>query len=329
MNKKQVLVLATSAGFSVLTGCQDRTTNASQAGTTAPRSTAQGLSPEDLTRRAIERRAVQAVIWGMPAVNYDLMYRAMVSQTHGDFNQIVYWSGLPSWKNQTLTPNPDAIYLMPFINTKVVGPVVLEIPTDGDGTIVGSIDDCWQTAIEDVGPAGVDKGKGGKYLLLPPDYTGKAPGGYIPMQSSTYQSYALLRSILKSGSDADVASAVAYCRRIKVYPLSQAAHPPVTKFNDAIDVIFDSTIPYDMRFFRSLDRIVQYEPWLTRDKVMIDQLKSIGIEKGKSFNPDPNTQESLKQAIAEAHAWLEGHYGDAFNRASMQPLTGRCPGQPS
>ena len=30
---------------------------------------------------------------------------------------------------------------------------------------------------------------------------------------------------------------------------------------------------------------MQSEPWLTRDKAMIDLLKSIGIEKGKPFNP--------------------------------------------
>ena len=124
------------------------------------------------------------------------------------------------------------------------------------------------------------------------------------MPSDTYQSYALLRSNLKSSSDVDVAKAVAYGKRIKVYPLSQAAHPPDTQFIDAIDVVFDTTIPYDVRFFQSLDRIVQMEPWLTRDKAMIDQLKSIGIEKGKPFNPDAATQDILEQAALEAHAWF-------------------------
>src|ERR1700757_2713811 len=82
----------------------------------------------DVGERARFRRAVESVVWGMPAVNFELMYQAMVRQTNGAFNQIVYWSGLPDWKNQTLTPNPDSIYLMPFIDTTRVGPVVLEIP---------------------------------------------------------------------------------------------------------------------------------------------------------------------------------------------------------
>jgi hypothetical protein len=272
---------------------------------------AQSFLPEDLARRSIERRAVEAVIWGMPAVNYELMLQAMIA-AGGKTNQIVYWSRLPNWKNQTLTPNPDAIYIIPFIDTKDAGPMVLEIPPADEGSIVGSVDDCWQTAIEDVGPAGVDKGKGGKYLLLPPDYQGRVPSGYIPMPSSTFESYALLRSILKSGSPADVAKAVAYGKRVRLYPLAQAAHPPETKWIDVVDAVFDSTIPYDLRFFQSLNRIVQYEPWLIRDKAMIDPLKSIGIEKGKPFERDPAVQQTLKEGALEAHAWLEANYDSAF-----------------
>ena len=48
---------------------------------------------------------------------------------------------------------------------------------------------------------------------------------------------------------------------------------------DAADVVFDATIPYDLRFFKSLDEMVQAEPWLERDKAMIDQLKTIGIDR--------------------------------------------------
>ncbi len=271
---------------------------------------AQDFTAQDPVRRTIERRGVEAVIWGMPAVNYDLMFQAMV-RTKGAFNQIVYWSRLPDWKNQTLTPNPDSIYLMPFINTRDVGPMVLEVPPADEGMIVGTVMDCWQAPLEDVGPAGVDKGRGGRYLILPPNYTNAVPKGYISLPSDTYQGYALLRSILKTGSEADVAKAVAYGRRVKLYPLSQAANPSETKFVDALDVVFDATIPYDLRFFQSLDRMVQNEPWLTRDKAMIDQLKSIGIEKGQTFSPGTTTQETLREAAREAHAWMNARY-EAF-----------------
>jgi len=270
------------------------------------------FSSAELTARTIHRRAVEAAIWGMPIVNFDLMYQAM-ARINGSFNQIVYWSRLPDWKNQTLTPNPDSIYLIPFINTKDVGPVVLEIPPADNGTMVGSVMDCWQAAIEDVGLAGVDKGSGGKYLILPPNYKEKVSDGYIAMPSDNYQNYALLRSILTSGSEADVAKAVAYSKRIKLYPLSQAANPAPTHFVDAIDSVFDATIPYDLRLYQSLDRMVQYEPWLLRDKAMIDQLKSAGIEKGKPFKPDSKTQEILEDAAHEAHDWIDLRYETVFS----------------
>jgi hypothetical protein len=261
------------------------------------------LTPTELTEHALHRRAVEALIWGLPAVNFDLMLQAMI-EVGGAPNQVVYWSRPATWQNQTLTPNPDTIYVTPFFDTSEVGPVVLEIPPAEGGVLVGSIDDCWQTAIDDVGPGGADKGQGGKYLLLPPGYDEEIPTGYIARAPSTYQSFALLRSNYKSTSDEDIAAAVAYGKRVRVYPLSQASSAPETTFIDAYDKPFDATIPYDARFFESLDRIVQAEPWLERDKIMIDPLETIGIVKGKPFAPDSNTRRILDAAACEAHAWL-------------------------
>lgn len=271
-------------------------------------------SSSDLKIRMIQRRAVEAVIWGMPAVNFDRMNQAMLNVKAAP-NQVVYWSRPVNWKNQTLTPNPDTIYLMPFYDTKD-GPVVLEIPPaeagENGASITGSIDDAWQTPLEDVGPAGADKGAGGKYLILPPNHRQVVPGGYIPLQSETFQGFALLRSNFKSGSDADVAKAVAYGKRIKFHPLARAGEAPQTKFVDAYDVKFDATIPYDLGFFESLHRFVQVEPWLIRDKAMIDTLKSIGIEKGKPFAPDAGIKPVLETAAREALAWIEAEYEQVF-----------------
>jgi len=269
-------------------------------------------STQEIKRRAAERDAVTAVIWAMPAVNSDLMYQAAIANKAGP-NQIAYWSRLPDWKNQTLTPNPNAVYLMPFIDTRN-GPVVLEIPAASDeGSIIGNIDDAWQVALEDVGPPGLDKGQGGKFLILPPGYKDRTPEGYIPLPSDTFNNFALLRSIPKGGSEADVARAAAYGKRVRLYPLAEATKPAETAFVDMSDVVFDATIPYDVRFFQSLDRVVQQEPWLTRDRVMIDVLKSLGIEKGKPFAADADRQALLKEAALEAKAWMDQRFESQFS----------------
>src|SRR5262245_55354311 len=78
----------------------------------------QDLSPQHLQDRAFHRRAVEATIWGMPAVNYDLMRQQMLTKTAGKVGQVIYWGRPLDSKNQTLTPNPDALYFMTFFNTK-------------------------------------------------------------------------------------------------------------------------------------------------------------------------------------------------------------------
>jgi len=269
---------------------------------------AQDSPGNELEKHNIERRAIESVIWGMPAVNTDLMRQEMFRKTSGKENQMLYWSRPADDNNQTLTPNPDCIYFLPFFNTKNVGPIVIELPPADTGSFAGSIMTFWQMPMADVGPEGADKGKGGKYLVLPPGFKDKTPEGYIVLPSDTFAGYALLRSNLKSHDDADIAKAVAYGRRVKVYPLSKAANPTETTFTDASPVLFDSTIGYDLSFFENLNRVVQDEPWIDRDRVMIDMLKSIGIEKGKPFAPDEKMKAILTEAIGEARALLEMRY---------------------
>jgi hypothetical protein len=269
---------------------------------------AQNSSADDLARRMIERRAVEAVIWGIPAVNSDLMRQQMLTKTEGKVGQVIYWGRPLDSRNQTLTPNPDALYFMTFFDLKD-GPVVLDLPPgDSNGSFNGNIVTVWQMPLEDAGLLGVDKGKGGKFLLLPPGYKGNLPEGYYALKSDTLTGYMLFRSNFKSHGDADVQASIAYGKRMKVYPFTQAARPPATIFIDVKDADFDSTIRYDASFFENLNRVVQAENWIDRDRAMIDQLKSLGIEKGKPFNPSDATKALLNSAVKEAEAWLEARY---------------------
>ncbi len=245
-------------------------------------------------------------------------------------NQIVYWPGFLDGRNQTLTPNPDTIYVMPFINTAETGPMVIEIPPADDGGLLnGSIMNYWQVAIEDVGPAGVDEGRGGKLLVLPPGHDGDVPEGYIPLPSDTFRCYALIRSILSGSSESAVAEAVEYGKQIKLYPLAQPTNPPETVWLSAADEVFDAAIPYDVRFFEVLDRIVQVEPFLHRDQVMINLLAGIGIERGKSFAPDPSRREVLTAAALEAHTWLDTQYEKLYDPPFVDGAHWALPARPA
>jgi hypothetical protein len=267
---------------------------------------------ENLVHRIIASRAAEAVIWGMPAVNTELMRQEMLN-AGGKDNQIVYWGRPLDWHNQTLTPNPDTLYFMGFFDTQAAGPMVIEVPPAGDdGALNGNFVTLWQVPLEDAGLLGVDKGAGVKFVILPPGHSGKLPDGYQPLQMDTLSGYFLVRSNLKSHGDADVQKSIAYGKRVKFYPLSQIDDPPETVFLDVKDASFDSTIKYDLSFFKLLDQIVQREPWIDRDRAMIDQLRTIGIEKGKPFNPNDAAKKVLQQGMAEAKAWLAAKYDLGF-----------------
>lgn len=257
-------------------------------------------------------RAAQAMIWGMPAVNLDLMLHAGL-RAGMEPNQVVYWSRPIDWKCQILTPNSDVIYFLPFFDTREVGPVVIEFPPADDGVINGTLMDAWQTPLEDFGPAGLDAGKGGRALILPPGYGGAVPDGYHVFRPATFAGYGLVRSIFRSGSRADVENAAAYGRRMRLYPLSAAQNPPTTTYVDAFGQLFDATIPYDPRFYDHLAAFVQREPWLQRDRAMIDVLRTLGIEKGKAFEPDARRRELLDQGAKRAHGILDQAFERVFD----------------
>jgi nucleotide-binding universal stress UspA family protein len=89
---------------------------------------AQDLSPKALQQRMLERRAVDAVIWGLPLVGEDAVKQAAFRDGKANYNDIVWWPKGGGWKNQSPTPNVNTRYMYFFISTKQDGPVVVELP---------------------------------------------------------------------------------------------------------------------------------------------------------------------------------------------------------
>ena len=181
------------------------------------------LTTEELAGHTIHRRAVDAVIWGLPLVGEDAVKQAAFRDGKANYNDIVWWPKGGGWKNQSPTPNVNTRYMYFFINTRQDGPVVVELPPAVPGaSFYGTIEDAWYVPLVDIG----FEGKGGKYLVLPPDFKDDVPDGYTPVRPTTYNTMTLLRSILASYSEADVQAGDALVRQVKIYPLSNAANPP-------------------------------------------------------------------------------------------------------
>ena len=250
-------------------------------------------------------RAAQAVIWAMPAVAIWDVAVGTRRDLGGDVGDVVYFSKPMVSRHGFLTANDVTPYVLASLTTKD-GPVVVEVPAAGEkAAYFGSFLDAWQAPVVDVGLSGDDKGKGGKYLFLPPGYTGAVPEGYLVYRPKTYALEVAFRPVAKDGGT--IEEVVEYGKSLKIYKLSEAANPPKTRFIDAYPKKWNTLPTYDLNYFKDIDTIVQKEPVLDRDKAMMGLLASIGIEKGKPFAPDAETSMALEEGARRAFDWMQ-HY---------------------
>ncbi len=248
------------------------------------------------------QRGIEAMNWAMPAVSIISMRKANFS-LGGGYNTVYWLSKPPTPLAEAITPNNQTPYATVFINTRN-GPVALDIPPASKQTaIFGSATDVWQVPVADIGPAGMDKGKGGKYLFLPPGYKGEVPKGYFAVPMVLYDVSVALRLIPLSG--ASFSETAEYAKNINAYPLSQADNPPNGHYVDMAGKHLPTLPVYDLSFFEKITELLNAEPLLERDKVMGGMLASLGIEKGKPFAPEGKLKQALQQAAKDGYAYLE------------------------
>lgn len=262
-----------------------------------------GQSVADLDAQVAYQRAFEAVLWAMPASAIYRFRVGLLEQPGMADNVIEAYSGPTRTYHEAITPNQVTPYIAAASDLRN-GPVVLEVPAKTDkGVLYGQVVDAWQSTIADVGPVGLDKGNGGKYLFLPPGYKDPIPDGYFPIQSSSYRILFAFRSIPLNG--ATEADAFAYSHTLKMYPLSEAADPPPTRFVDDRAYPLHTLPFYDLRALQDIHDIISVEPVQPRDKVMMGMLATIGIEPGKPFDPPANLKPAMEKGVSDAYYYMQ------------------------
>ncbi len=188
-----------------------------------------------------------------------------------------------------LTGNTSTLYALTYLDLKTDGPLVVELPPG----MLGFLDDAWFRFVENLGVIGPDKGKGGKYLLLPPDYTGTVPDGYFTVKLPNYNNLMFLRGSIAKGLEPAVENIKS---KLRIYPLAKADNPPATEFINISGKGYSTIVTRDFSFFEDLNELVQVEPIDAIGPEMRGQLASIGIVKGKPFNPDARMKKLLNEA---------------------------------
>ena len=137
--------------------------------------------------------AVKAFFNGYAAVNQLALLKGFRAAGVND-NEVLVTSGLMDAKCLFLTANADTYYMWAYLDLSK-GPLVVETPPD----TLGIIDDMWWNWVSDFGFPGADRGLGGKYLLLPPGYSGDVPeGGFYVRKSRTNHVAFLGRAFLQN-----------------------------------------------------------------------------------------------------------------------------------
>jgi hypothetical protein len=233
-------------------------------------------------------RALQAYLLAIPIVNQASMRESL--KEFGPINQTdVIWENLVDPKTVELTANDNTIYNFIWTDTHE-GPLVAEVPPK----VLGLIDDFWYRWVADVGITGADRGEGGKYIILPPGYTGEVPDGYFVVRPSTYGNWFVFRAFVVDGSTKPGVESVK--KHLKVYRLADAANPPDMKFVNASGIPSNFVAPGDYGFWNLLNDVIQEEPSEGSDPTTLGLFASIGIQKGTPFDPDPRMKKILEDA---------------------------------
>jgi hypothetical protein len=248
------------------------------------------------------QRAAQAYVWALPIVGF-AQWQADARSVFGakDTDMVIYESVQD--KFGILTANATTPYIVGLPDLSKTGPLVIDYPA---GNSAGGIGDFWQRPLTDLGETGPDQGKGGKYLVVGPGQAVPEANGYRVIHSPTVNIFVAFRAL-----DADPAKADALIQKFHLYPYADRTSPASTRFLRPDGRKWSQVPPRGLAYWERLDDIVQREPVLERDRVMMGLLQPVGIEKGKPFAPDERQRKILEEGAQVGELFAQANAFDS------------------
>ncbi|HTO54744.1 MAG TPA: DUF1254 domain-containing protein [Myxococcota bacterium] len=262
----------------------------------------EGWPTPETTQKAYDdadlNRAIQAYKFFYPTVSGAAIFHG--NREVGLIDNRVFGTQDSQPRHLGFTLNSDTPY-GPILLDLSDGPMVIELPP---GPLIVVAIDVNQRWIADMGVPGPDAGKGGKHLLLPPEYAGKAPSGYHVWKSTANHVLVGVRSLPLNG---DVKAAIERIKTVKVQPLTPAKSwkPPTwidltEKPQDSTPNAWEERLEY---WFR-LKEVIETEPPFEPYRAYYGELAALGIAKGQPFQPDPRMREILEHAAKIANGQM-------------------------
>ena len=267
-----------------------------------------GFPTEETKRKVFDeidyQRAVQAYLWGYPAVSFESIRLAAIQHLGADFHDVLIADKFADPGGLWLTANNSTIYALTNVDLGKSGPVVVDVPP---GLVVGLIDDFWQRCIADVGLPGPDGDKVGNSSSCLRTMPATSRVRLSHRQSPAAQ-------LQRDGSrdpqrgHGHAPETVQTVKQLRVYPWSERANPKATKFISISGIEIDTLPPHGLEFWSRLSAFIDNNPVQERDLFDMGMLKPLGIEKGKPFEPDARQRAILEEAA---------RIGDAMGRVML------------
>ena len=235
-------------------------------------------------------KAVSAHEYALPIVGLEQWHKGFLQEAN--YGEWLIYADRET-KIPILTANTTTPYVLTFLDL-AKSSYYVEIPA---GPIGGMVIDIYQAPQADLGVVGPDQGKGGKYLIVGPE--ADVPNGHdadfvvksrsnlvfigtriIGLKGDAYDKCLKAHRVYKVGGNGDEQKFVAASRKPKW--MGNQSH--------------------GLEFWEDLNRVLQNEPVVDRNRFILTQLRGTGIEKGVPFKPDARQEKILRQAESMGNA---------------------------
>ncbi len=281
--------------------------------------------------------AAEAYVYLYPLVTMDLTRLQFTNVREaggfeGPMNVFVNVPAYPTAEMKTVVrPNFDTLYSSAWLNL-TEEPMVVSVPaTDGRYYLLPMLD-MWTDVFSS--PGWRTTGTGAQtFLVTPPGWTGTVPDGVAQIKAST--PYVWIIGRIKTDGPADYDAVHKIQDSLKLAPLSQIGSddwkPAPTKINPDVDMKTPPKEQVDTmpggKFFAYAAELLKLHPPHFTDGPIVERMKRIGIEPGKSFDfegADPAVKkaiESAPKAAQELMAWKTPKLAEVVNYWSMNTDT--------
>ncbi|MGF1697765.1 DUF1254 domain-containing protein [Vibrio lamellibrachiae] len=276
-----------------------------------------GVPTTDTTQKLYDNldtlRATEVFLNAIPMASIEAIRigHEELGVTHS--NQVVLFDKLMDSNPLFLTGNTDTVYASAFLDLERDGPTVIEVPPGMGPT---TVNDAFFRFVTDLGVVGPDKGKGGKYLVLPPNYKGEVPEGYFVSTSTSYTNWFIARGFLKDGKPDSAVND--FKSQLKIYPLASKSKQPKMEFISGSGKSFNTVHANNEHFYDEIKPVLDKEPVSFIDPELRGLMTSIGIQKDKPFEPDARMQKILKDGVAIGNATARSLYFHPRDKAAYK-----------